>query len=195
MSQKLTLKKLINVKCSEGRVGSVLSEIQKLIEIEVGEFFDVLCVALRKKKLAALDFSAYGKKHLRKMNVKLINEIIDFANQNDVRMLHNKKRGGMYLKTIFYYPSQKNNAYKLAYILWGDFDARVVVLHYMIGSLLGYSEENIQKFFLQNFGATISSNSVKMIRTKLKELKNYKDWILDQIERKQVVARDSIELL
>ena len=68
-----TLKELImsdNFPCDKGVAKQVLIKID-INKPNISEFLDVLCVVLRKKPLAALDYSNYG----RKKNIK--NSIIN----------------------------------------------------------------------------------------------------------------------
>lgn len=105
---------------------------------------DVYCVAKNKKKLAVLDFSNYGKKKLRKLDKTLINKVISYSNYKNVKALHNKKTGGMYLKTIFYTKKNYKNALKLMDILWNPkpifYGSDLTIA---IGLLLGYNKKNI----------------------------------------------------
>ena len=39
---------------------------------DIGEIYDIYCVSKSNKLLAGLDFSAYGKRKLRKLNVSKI---------------------------------------------------------------------------------------------------------------------------
>ena len=78
-----------------------LSNIFTILDKKLGEFIEVYCVAKDKKPLAALDFSTRGKNLLRKLDKSLINKVIQYSNYKNVKALHNKKTGGMYLKTIF----------------------------------------------------------------------------------------------
>ena len=139
------------IKRYECDVGKVSKDTQTSLSIslekKIGEFMDVYCVAKNKKKLAALDFSTLGKNKLRKLDKSLINKVITYCNYKNVKALHNKKRGGMYLKTVFF--TQKNyiNALKLMDILWnpvplfGEVEEDIA-----IGLLFGYTQTNIIAF-------------------------------------------------
>jgi hypothetical protein len=194
--KKLTLNILKKVKCDKGRIGTELTSLDQQIDDEIGEFFDLLCVALRKKPLTSFDYLDYKtnfpnvKKWLPKVNKKLINEIIDFANEKNIKALQFKKKGGTYLRTIFYYPHQKNNAYKLAYILWSKEELREP---YTIGILLGYSTHNIKQYYLQNFEIKLTGEDDKLYRKEVRELKNYKEWVNDNIAKKKIQLIDHIE--
>ena len=196
-----TLKELIiseNLPCDKGTVKQVLIKVD-MDKSNIGPFFDVLCVVLRKKPLAALGTLDYFyKKKSKKLNYKLINQIIDEANKKGVKTLQLKKRGGMYIKTIFYYPSQKQNAYKLAYLLWADDNEfnfenlSLIFVNYMVGILLGYSTVNIKQFFLQNHNFQVSTDGNRYIRKQLKELKGYKKWVKDKIIEKKIQQKNKI---
>jgi hypothetical protein len=135
--------------CDQGRV----SENESYCKIDNSEdsfleLHDVICVAAGNKPLAALDFSTLGKSKLKKTNIQLKNFAIKYANNNNVEMLHNKKTGGMYLKTIFFLPENYDNALKLMYVLWYGSKLKMtgVELQIAIGLLLGYSNANISHF-------------------------------------------------
>ena len=139
---------------------------------EAGEFLDVLAVAYGLKPLAALDFSSYGKTKFKKLNVILINHIIDYSNKMGVKSLHNMKTGGMYLKTIFYLPHNEQRALNLMAILWinpkysSDSKLDAYYGHFYIGRSLGYSDKNIQAFLKHNFDASLSESQIKFINGK-----------------------------
>ena len=103
----------------------------------------------------------------------------------------------MYIKTIFYYPSHKQNAYKLAYLLWADditFEKlSLIFVNYMVGILLGYSTANIKQFFLQNYNLQVSVKGNQYIRKQLKELKGYKEWVKNKIIEKKIQQKNTIE--
>jgi len=118
----------------------------------LGEIIDVYCVAKNKKKLAALDFSTYGKNKLRKRNKALINKVIKYCNSKNVKALHNKKTGGMYVKTIFFTQKNYKNALKLMEILWNlDLPINPIDHSIAIGLLLGYKRKNIIAFVEKNY--------------------------------------------
>ena len=157
--------------CDVGRISKdTQTSISISLENKIGEFADVYCVSKNEKKLAALDFSLYGKNKLRKRNKALINKVIAYCNYKNVRALHNKKRGGMYLKTVFF--TQKNyiNALKLMDILWNPvhlfhpWDEQIA-----IGLLLGYKQKNIIVYIEKVY-------NIKIVRSKMnvvfKNIKN-----------------------
>lgn len=164
------------IKIYECDVGKISKDTQTSISIslekKIGEFIDVYCVSKNKKKLAALDFSTLGKNKLRKLNKSLINKVITYCNYKNVKALHNKKRGGMYLKTIFF--TQKNyiNALKLMDILWNPVHVFPPIDEQIaIGLLLGYNQNNIIVFIEKTY-------NIKIVRSKIKVVfKNIKDTI------------------
>lgn len=149
--------------CDTGTIGNnIHSNNYNNFYKEIGEILDVYCVAKNNKSLAALDFSTYGKNKYKKMNRILINKIIDFCNYKKVKVLHNKKRGGMYLKSIFFTEKNYKNALKLMDILWNPtpiFDG-VMDIHVAIGLLLGYSHENIIAFLEKNYNVTFKPSKI-----------------------------------
>ena len=167
--------------CDKGAVNREGIEEDYRIVNAMGEFHDVYCVATGEKPLAALDFSPYGKRKFLKKNIKLLNDVIDFANSKGVKMIHINQTGGMYLKTIFYLPKNFKNAMKLVAILWEDKLSNrhlVKIVNAMwrwkeviIGKLLGYSRANIKYFYERN-------HKRKLTDTTIEELDN----ILDDVE-------------
>ena len=161
--------------CDDGRI----SETQKQtdandisIMFDIGEFFDVYCVANNKKPLAALDFSTLGINKFKKMNKKLINDLIDYLNKNNINYIQYKGKETMYLNTVFYKKNNINNAIKLMDVLWGN-NRLFKGLNYniAIGILLGYSDKNIIYFMKRNHGMTLSNKQLNDIK---KKIKNYK---------------------
>lgn len=138
------------------------------LEQKVGEWFDVKCVAEGKKPLAALDYSNYGRKKIKHKD--LVRKIIAYANSKGVQVLHMKKEGGMYLKTIFFKPSQFENAKRLMFLLWVDQGPGPIFYNYTIGKLLGYSLPNI-KYFIERDGYTLTKELIQQYNTILKNTK------------------------
>jgi|SaaInlV_100m_DNA_2_1039680.scaffolds.fasta_scaffold64608_1 hypothetical protein len=119
----------------------------------IGEMFDVYCVANDIKPLAALDFSAYGIRKFRKMDKDLINKVIEYSNNKGVKIIHKKTKGGHYLKSVFYLPKNEKNALKLMGILWNEdkYMLHPVTYQYIIGKLFGYKNKNIKFFIEKNY--------------------------------------------
>jgi hypothetical protein len=129
----------------------------------IGEVFDIYCVAKKRKPIASLDFSTYGRNKLKK-NKDQVNRVIHFCNEKGVQMLHNKQRGGMYLKSIFFLPHNYKRALQLMYILWSD-DFQGYYYTVATGLLLGYSLPDIRAYHRKNHdGLEISSQEFKHIQ-------------------------------
>ena len=175
--------------CDVGLVSKKVNPLLNDISIKTGEIHDVYCVANNNKKLAALDYSSYGKKKLYKYNVKLINKIIDYSNYKNVQYLHNKKTGGMYLKTIFFLPKNYNEALKLMYLLWyQDSKFNPLERQISIGLLLDYSHDNIIFFLNKTYDITITKKNIKLTENKLKNLKI----TLDMLQKDYKIVHKSV---
>ena len=201
MTNDLTLNKLKKEKCNSGRIGSIQSEIKQQIDNEVGEFFDLLCVAQRKKPLAAFDFNKYKKefnkmkktKYGKLLNKKLINDIIDFSNKHDIMYVQLNEKKSTYIKNIFYYKSQQKNMIKLAYLLWSDDKNINFPFEYVIGVLLGYNYHNINQFYLKNYNIEYTKDDNDFIRKKIKEFKVPNVWFREQIQKNKLTKINLIE--
>ena len=155
---------------SEDKIDLRLNVLQKVF----GELYDIYCVAKNKKPLAMLDYTAYGRRKLRSTNVKIKNELIKYCNGEGIEILHNKKIGGMYLKTIFFLPKNYNKALKLMAILWypelnngmSDIDNIIAT-----GVLLGYSNKNIIYFIKKNYKIDIKSKDITITKKKINSMK------------------------
>ena len=141
-------------------------------KLNIGEIFDLFCVINDKKDLAALDFSLFGRKKLKKLNYKKINKVINYANDNNVKLLHNNKRGGMYLKSIFFKEYNIQKAINLMGILWYSekYCGSNSEFHYMIGKLLGYKHDNIIYFILKTTGIKLTPYLIDLYDNNLNEL-------------------------
>jgi len=149
--------------CDTGLISKTKID-KNLLELSsmIGEMSDVYSVANKNKELAALDFSSYGRRKFKKLDVNLINKIIDYCNNKGMHMLHNKKTGGMYLKTIFFLPNNYNKALKLMKILWNPSNNISIINHkILIGLLLGYNNDNIIHFLELNYNIKINSSDIK----------------------------------
>ncbi len=137
----------------------------------LGELHDVYCVATNKKPLAALDFSAHGRRKLKSENVIIKNKVIKYCNDKNVEAIHNTKRGGMYLKTIFFLPKNYNNALKLMKILWypaPEMDDNEYQM--AVGLLLGYSKQNIKYFLKEKYHSNVSLRYINEIQKQISEM-------------------------
>lgn len=174
---KNKVKDPINIKyrevCDKGLISDSVNPLLYVLTYKIGEIHDVYCVSNNKKKLAALDYSSYGKKKLRKnYDVALINNVIDYSNSNNVQYLHNKKIGGMYLKSIFFLPENYEYALKLMYILWyPDSNFIGAEMNIAIGLLLDYDIDNIILFIKKNYSINKTKNDIKVVVSKIKKLK------------------------
>ena len=161
------------------------------------EMFDVYCVANGKKPLAVLDFTAYGIRKLREMDKDLINKVIEYSNNKDVKIIHRKTKGGYNLKSVFYLPKNEKNALKLMGMLWNKDKYKLgsVINQYIIGKLLGYKDENI-KFYIET--EVLNGNISKSDWTKYKNQvnKNIKkiNFELDDFKKEdKIVKLDKIK--
>lgn len=186
--------KLAEEFCDKGAI-TVNPKFNEVIS-SIGEIFDIYCVALKIKPLAALDFSSYGRSKFKKYNcesIKLINEIIRFCNSKKVYYYHVTKRSGMYLKSIFFLEENRDNARKLMYHLWIKCDIiNHFYYHFVNGYLLGYTNENIICFLKKNFNLELDD---KIILNFFLYFKNHCDKLeyidsdLDKCEHKIVLKK------
>ena len=148
----------------------VLNIKKNKIYDDVGELFDVYCVALGIKPLAALDFTPYGRQKLGKKNKDLVNKVIDFCNDNNVNYIHLYKKGGRYLKSIFFLSHHLQSAINLMHFLWVDThnDISLDYYHYFIGKSLGYSDANIIYFIKKNINIILTRDKLDLYYTKFK---------------------------
>tara|TARA_B110001469_G_scaffold112696_1_gene115642 strand:+ start:368 stop:994 length:627 start_codon:yes stop_codon:yes gene_type:complete len=151
-------------------LGQVTNEINPALNMvknkmydDIGEIFDVYCVAIGIKPLAALDFTPYGRQKLGKKNKKLINKIIDFCNDKNVNYIHLYKKGGRYLKSIFFLSPNLQSAINLMHFLWVDApeDTPPDYYQYFIGKSLGYSDVNIIHFIKEKLNMSLNSDIIE----------------------------------
>jgi len=148
--------------CDKGEITKHKKKENKKVD-SLGEIFDIYCVATRKKPLAALDFSTYGKNKHKKNNKAFKNKVIRYCNEKGVQMLHNTNKGGMYLKSVFFLPKDYKKALKLMYILWYP-DFQGTWYDIAIGILLGYTTNNIIYFIKKNHDEDIDKEGIKYIK-------------------------------
>jgi len=165
-------KKYYNI-CDKGLVSeNKINELFIELSFKIGEFQDVYCVANNKKDLAALDYSNKGKTILRRKDKVLINKVIKYANYKNVQYIHNKKIGGMYLKSIFFLPHNITKALKLMYILWYQpVNLSYIDYQIAIGLLLGYENKNIIYFIKTRYTKTINIKNINKVNEKIKRMK------------------------
>jgi hypothetical protein len=158
---------------------------KKILDNQLGEFSDVYFVAKKKKKLAALDLSTYGKNKFRKLNTTSINQVIEKCNHANVKALHNKKTGGMYLKTIFFLQENYENALKLMDILWNPTPpiAHPIDEQIAIGLLLGYKHSNIIAFIEKNYNITPDKTTIEHMFNQIQSAINQMDVSLEDLNK------------
>ena len=154
---------------SEKPIEPLLLELQNIL----GEFCDLYSVVNNNKKLCGMDFSNYSKDRLKnyykdkgKLNeIDLINKIIDYSNSNNIHYIHNTKRGGMYIKTIFFFKKNEKLVFKLMKILWFrcDFIQNNYQYQFALGYLFGYDMDNIIYFLKTTYNYDISLSEIKYI--------------------------------
>lgn len=155
--------------CDDGLISD--DGVEKSIP-ELGEIFDVYCVANGKKPVAGLDYTSYGKSKLKKLNVELINKVIDYANRNGVKMIQLTKKGGVYLKSFFFKEENYTDALRAMMVLLFPENAEEVFnlnkndLSAATGLLFGYTRVNIVAFYKYH-GSTITVEEIQTIREKL----------------------------
>jgi len=183
--------------CDVGRISKdTISTITISLEKKIGEFLDVYCVSKNEKKLAVLDFSTLGKNKFRKLDKSLINKVIQYSNYKNVKALHNKKRGGLYLKTVFFTQKNYKNALKLMNMLWNPAQSIEHPIEYQIaiGLLLGYKRENIIEFIRIRFNLIrIDQSRIKFIFKDVKDkIKNMNVSLEDLNKHSDIVLLDTI---
>ena len=140
-------------------------ELQNIL----GEFTDLYCVINNNKKLCGLDFSMYTKNRYKTEDKLLINQLIDYANTKDIHYIHYTKRGGIYLKTIFFHKDNLDLALKLMKIIWYPCSNILINENYQIalGILFGYSNDNIMYFMKTRFDFIIDENYINKLKTSI----------------------------
>ena len=157
----------------------------------LGEMFDVLAVAYDLKPLAALDFTPYGKNKIKKLDIKMINKVIEFCNKRGVKYIHHAKIGGMYLKSIFFRPKNYQKAINLMYMLWkSPISFNEPYVHFYIGKSLGYTDKNIKFFIKEKLGKTLTNNQIKEFNNKL----NKDKYTIDDMKPLKIKIVDKILL-
>ena len=139
---------------SQGKVCLVEDEStlhEYAVDRHVGELYDVFCVVMKTKHVAALDLSAYGIRKIKKhWNQPLVTKVLGFCRSNEnLKVLH-KKDHFSYLKSIVYLEEHEHEAKKLASLLWSPCFHGRSFFHFATGYLLGYKIENIKHFLKMN---------------------------------------------
>jgi hypothetical protein len=94
----------------------------------------------------------------------------------------------MYLKTVFFLPTNYNKALLLMHILW-NYSKSDVEYQYMIGTLLGYSIENIKYFIKKTYNILITDKQISVYNKKLDNMKIS----LSELEDINIVKIDKIK--
>ena len=96
----------------------------------------------------------------------------------------------MYLKTVFFLPTNYKRALLLMNILWNysNSDAHEEY-QYMIGTLLGYSIENIKYFIKKTYNILITDKQISVYNKKLDNMKIS----LSELEDINIVKIDKIK--
>ena len=176
--------------CDKGMITKHKTKKNKKVD-SLGEIFDIYCVANRKKTLAALDFSTYGKNKHKKKDKALKNKVIRYCNEKGVQMLHNTKTGGMYLKSVFYLPKDYEKALKLMYILWTPV-FKGTWYSIAIGILFGYTTSNIIHFIKEKQDVDIDKKGIKHI----KDIIDKMDISFEDLQKDhKIIHMDTIPLL
>ena len=127
---------------------------------KLGIFYDIYCVALGKKSLAAVNLTTeYGIQYVKDcikgniIDIEIALKVKQYLNQVNIHFIQWCGEGN-YLRNIYYSNSDKNgfeNAMKLALILHTDYyDLNELEYHIAIGLLLGYKLNRIKGFILRN---------------------------------------------
>jgi hypothetical protein len=140
---------------------------------ELGDIFDVYCVAKGRKPLAAFNYSPQARQELKKCrHADLIDRIFRFASQQGVEMIHFNSTGRVYTTIVF-----KENDYEdaLRAMLMACYltDAREIFelqteaeFHSAFGMLLGYSNKDIRAYS-EHYGAKVTKMDLARIRKRL----------------------------
>lgn len=157
-------------RCCKGKISSKPQNPDKEEEL-LGEYFDVKCVIAKCKPLAALDMSKklISKKRKHNFSFEKINQVITDANKNKIVAVQ-KSNTRIYLNTIFCSRRNINKAYKLLNVIHNPMNLTQKEYHFLIGTLLGYSKENIMYFLERNNFGPISKEEIKIALTKMKSM-------------------------
>ena len=163
--------------CRRGTLPSKLGGYPPDMDPTVGDYHDVMCVAVDQKPLAAFDQSKYGKRlvrHNQGKNLIKIREIITYATKAGVQIMSVQEKSGRknYMKSVAFKPNQRSNALKLLLILHGisypngtSTESEVV---YFIGHLLGYELANIKRYLQQTHNSSFTGSDVLRCNQMLK---------------------------
>jgi len=143
--------------CRRGMLPDSFGAYPPDVDPTVGDYHDIMCVAMGSKYLAAFDQTKYGKRLTRtngSKNLARIRDIIRLATDAGVQIMTIKKKTRNYMKSVAFKPKHQSNALKLLLILHGivypqgtETEADVV---YFVGKLLGYDVANVITYIKQN---------------------------------------------
>ena len=161
-------------------------------EYNVGEIFDVCCVARGTKPLAAMDLVTDRSLKFLHKNIAtgyydsdMYNRIIRYINSIKLPSFQWTETNGNYLRCIYYNPEIKgssDNALKLMLILQTDYfdnpDGNDIIeevkYHTRIGHLLGYPIERIAGYMYRNINYEDTIYDIKeFIRNNIHEIKKW----------------------
>lgn len=184
----------------KGRVSKTLTPItmvSRAEDMEVGEFLDVLSVAIGCKPMAMTihDLSYWRRlrtklhKDMSKLKISMRNNAEEIAyNHGGVRCLYHKRTNGY---NAFYFRQSDDNGFENALKLAAFITINQKVLDtfstnaecsFCIGKLLGYSLENIRYFISSRDNMEISDAFIATTEDKLNKLKI----TLDDFEAKSI---------
>ena len=196
------LKYIQSIPANKGRVTENPSEFYRLQDRcyqLVGDFFDVLCVANGKKPCAISNVTAYGKIKHRKNDKELINYIIAYCDSLEVNAIH--KNDIKSQNTIFFLHENYNKALILANILWYPTsnlpfsEITHYVLESIIGTMLGYDENNIEYFVKIRFNVQRITDEDRIKVINIINNINMKPLVNTLELDKTVVFKDIIDLM
>ena len=150
---------------------------------KLGVFYDIYCVAIRKKPLAGINLTTqYGIQFIKdslksgEMNKTNVQNVIEYINHEKLPCIQWLEEGN-YLRNVYYNEKNKDgfkNAMKLILILHTDYyDINELEYHIAIGVLLGYKPKRIKGFLLRNINYRIYVESKEDLTSYIKETCNF----------------------
>ena len=138
----------------------------RFYQYEVGEIFDVCCVAENTKPLAAMDLTESGVESIRKCldidyyDKQMYVKVLHYLNNVGIRSFQWTGPKGNYLKCVYYNPKMKrsrDNALKLQLVLHTNYYEKninktlaSIKFHIRVGHLLGYPVNRIAGYIIRN---------------------------------------------
>jgi hypothetical protein len=175
-------------------------------QYEVGEIFDVCCVAANTKPLAGADLKSKSTiENIRKCldtgyyDRDMYTKVLKFLNSTKIPSFQWQETDGNYLKCIYYNPivkGSRDRALKLLLVLHTDYyngDSHKTLedmkFHIRIGHLLGYPCERIAGYLIRNIEyRDVTKDLRTLVKTYIKEVD---DW--EQIDENSILARFPIK--